>query len=261
VQTLTLGKHNSRLAGLRRAIVHGALTQDGLLPIEGPVLIEEARRSGIEIVAVYVRKGFPASSLSVPSGTPVFEMDRAAFRTIQTTETSQGAVALVRPREDDFDSVIQAVNPLVVVLSTVQDPGNAGTILRVAESFYASGCAATAGTVSVHNPKTVRASAGSIFRLPHVWGVDLRQASARLRERGILIVGTSSQALSTIETWDWRKPVAVLIGNEGHGLNGEETGQCDAVLRIPQNPAVESLNAAAAATVILYEAARQRKRG
>jgi TrmH family RNA methyltransferase len=111
----------------------------------------------------------------------------------------------------------------------------------------------------MHNSKTVRASAGSLFRLPCVWNADLYEVSRLLKQAGIPIVGTSPSAADTIAQWGWKKPLALMIGNEGSGLSNEELQCCDAVLRIPQNPAVESLNSAIATAVILYEALKHER--
>jgi RNA methyltransferase, TrmH family len=256
LETLSLGKHNPKLLDIRRAVDQGTLTHDGLLPVEGPKLLEEAQRSGLEIHSVFKRRGTPTPELS--STVPVFEVDPAAFKTIQSTETSQGIIALVRPREYHLAEIMSTDKPLIVVLARLQDPGNVGTILRVAESFGVAGCLATAETASVISSKTVRASAGSVFRLPHIWDLDLKQTVAALKASKIHVVGTSPSAVDTIDWWDWRKPSAILIGNEGSGLSDEELHACDALLRIPHRPTVESLNSAVAVSVILYEAYKQR---
>jgi len=256
LETLSLGKHNPKLVDIRKAIDQGTLTQEGLLPVEGPKRLEEAQRSGIEIVTVFKRRGTEMPALSTI--VPVYEIDASAFRTIQSTETSQGIIALVRPHHYNLPEVLSAKDPLIVVLARLQDPGNVGTILRVAESFGAVACLATAGTASISNSKTVRASAGSVFRLPHIWDVDLKQTAAALKASKIHVVGTSPSAVDTIDWWDWRKPSAILIGNEGSGLSDEERHACDALLRIPHRSTVESLNSAIAVSVILYEAYKQR---
>jgi TrmH family RNA methyltransferase len=256
VETLSLGKHNPKLLDIRKAIDHGSLTRDALLPIEGPKLLEEAEQSGLEIVSVFKRRG--VDTYALPSSTPIYELDPHVFKTIQSTETSQGIVALVRPRRHNLADILTADRPLVVVLARLQDPGNVGTILRVAESFGADGCIATVGTASVFNSKTVRASAGSVFRLPHVWDLDTRQALTTLKASHIEVVGTAPSARDTIDSRDWSAPSAVVIGNEGSGLSAEEMALCDVVLRIPQNSAVDSLNSAITAGIILYEASKQR---
>jgi TrmH family RNA methyltransferase len=254
LHTLSLGKHNPRLGAIRKAIQNASLTADGLLPIEGPKLIHEAEQSGIDILDVFVRRGVGADR--VPKNARIYELDAASFKSIQSTEASQGVIALVRPKSFELAGILKAKNPRIVILGRMQDPGNVGTILRIAESFNATACLALAGTASVHNPKVVRASAGSVFRLPHVWNLELQATQQDLKANGIKLVGTSPSAKTTIDAWDWRQPVAVFIGNEGGGLSDQEVAACDAVLRIPQNPEVESLNSAIATAVILYEASK-----
>jgi len=253
-----LGKHNPKLHDVRKAIERGTLTQDGLLPIEGPKLVEEALKSGVHIDSVFIRSG--AELPAINGAITVYELEEATFRNIQSTETSQGVIGLVRPRRFALHDILPQSSALLVFLVRVQDPGNVGTIIRVAESFGVDACLATAGTASIFNSKTVRASAGSIFRLPHVWDLDLTQTISSLKASGVRVVGTSPAAKDTIDMWDWNHPAAVLIGNEGSGLAESETRMCDGVFRIPTSGDVESLNSAIAAAVVLYEAAKQRKR-
>ena len=254
MHTLSLGKHNARIAAIRKAVQHGELTAEGLLPIEGPKLLEEAIRSGIEILDVFLRRGVGLPG--IPTGVAVYELDAATFKSIQTTETSQGLIALVRPPQFSLQDMLKTPAPVIAVLGRLQDPGNVGAILRIAESFSATGCLALTGTASVHNPKVVRSSAGSVFRLPHVWDLEIQTAGRKLREAGIKLVGTSPAARQTIGMFDWRQPVAMFIGNEGQGMSEAEVAACDDMVRIPQNPAVDSLNSAVAAAIILYEARR-----
>jgi TrmH family RNA methyltransferase len=258
LQILSLGKHNPRLVMLRRAVRKGDLTEDGLLPIEGPKLLEEATRSGIEILDVFIRRGVGGSF--IPGKSRVYELDPATFHTIQSTEESQGVIALVRPRVFEFQDLLTGNHPLIVVLGRLQDPGNVGTILRIAESFAASGCVALRGTAGVNNSKVVRASAGSVFRVPHLWNLDFRRLQDELKKARIPLVGTSPSARQTIDRWDWRQAAAILIGNEGTGLLKDEMAACEAMLRIPQNPSVDSLNSAIATAVILYEASKHHER-
>jgi TrmH family RNA methyltransferase len=255
---MPIGKHSRKLAQLRKALRHGTLLPDGLLAIEGRILLEEAQRSRIEIVDLFVRKGI-AVPASLSSRIQVQVVPAAVFRTIQETEQSQGIIATVRPRQFSLTDVLSRTPALIVILCRLQDPGNVGTILRVGEAFDATGCVALSGTASIYNSKVVRASAGSLFRLPHLGGADLRETIDALNSKNIQIAGTAPTSESSIEKLDWRKPTAVLIGNEGSGLNAKELGYCDTVLRIPHNPTVESLNSALATAVILYEASKQRR--
>src|SRR5262245_34489196 len=251
-----IGKHSRKLIQLRKAIRQGTLTPDGLLPIEGPILLEEARRSRIDVADVFVRNG---TELPALLSNQVHEVPPEIFKTIQETEHSQGVIATVRPRRFNLIEVLSAGRTLVVVLGRLQDPGNVGTILRISEAFGATGCVALHGTVSFYNSKVVRASAGSLFRLPHVGQIDLEEITGLLKAKNIRLVGTAPVSESSIEKWDWRTPTALLIGNEGSGLSAKELGYCDTVLRIPHSPAVESLNSAIATAVILYEASKQRR--
>ena len=257
MDTLTLGKHNPRLADIRRAINGDTLTDDGLLPVEGPKLIREAEDSGLKIAALFVRSDIPPETFSTKS--PTYILDQPAFRKIQTTESSQGLIALVQLTPSALaDVVSNAASGPIVVLAGLQDPGNAGTIIRVAESFGASGCIGLSGTVGLYNSKVVRASAGSVFRMPCVWDVSLESISESLRGAGVSLIGTSPHVAQTIGEWDWRSKTALLIGNEGRGLNERELQYCDTVLKIPLCAPVESLNSAIAASVTLYESFKQR---
>ena len=253
---MQIGKHSRKLLELRKAIRQGTLTADGLLPVEGPILLEEAHRSRIEIVDVFARSG-----TQIPPAIPnrVHEVPPDIFKTIQETEHSQGIIATVRPREFSLPELLSTSPALVVVLGRLQDPGNVGTILRIGEAFGATGCVALRGTASFYNSKVVRASAGSLFRLPHVGGIDLLEIVNALRSNSIRMVGTAPTSESSIERWDWRQSTAVFVGNEGSGLNSEELGYCETVLRIPHNPTVESLNSSIATAIVLYEASRQRR--
>jgi TrmH family RNA methyltransferase len=252
---MQLGKHSRRLVELRKAVRQGSLTVDGLLPIEGPLLLEEAQRSRIEIVDVFVRTGVQCS---VGHAIHTYDVPPDVFKTIQDTEHSQGIMATVRLPQFELSDVLGGTAALIVVLGRLQDPGNVGTILRVSEAFGATGCVALRGTAGFYNSKVVRASAGSLFRLPHIAGIGIQELSDALKARSIHLVGTSPTSESQISKWDWRAPTAVLVGNEGGGLNAEELRHCDAVLRIPHYPAVESLNSAIATAVILYEASKHR---
>lgn len=257
VHILTPGKHNPRLADIRRAVNRGSLTDDGLLPVEGPKLIQEAEESGLEIDSLFIRTDVEPDGLK--TNAKVYVLDQPSFRRIQSTEHSQGVIALVRTKKSTVTGIAaNAGSGPIVVLARLQDPGNAGTIIRVAESFGASGCIGLAETVALYNPKVVRASAGSIFRLPCAWEIELEQLSAILKQSGVSIVGTAPRAKDGITSWDWRRPTAVLLGNEGSGLRDDELQCCDTLLRIPLRQTVESLNSAIAASVILYESSKQR---
>jgi TrmH family RNA methyltransferase len=228
---------------------------------------------------------------------PVLQTTDRLFEGIADTEHPQGIAALVAPRVATFDEILrvpgEACSTLLVVLAGVQDPGNVGTILRTASAFGATGAVTTAsgqsGTASPFSPKALRASAGAALHLPILAGMSLPILLTQLRVANVrtlaavahnrdtsLVRAESSPAaaqhaaphlgeISTPEVplfpWevDWCQPVALLVGNEGAGLPEEVERSADARIRIPMASGIESLNAAAAAAVLFYEAARQRK--
>jgi RNA methyltransferase, TrmH family len=146
----------------------------------------------------------------------------------------------------------------IIVAAGLQDPGNVGTILRSAEAFGAAGAFFTEGTVSPYNPKVLRGSAGSIFRLPVVQ-IASAELIPLLRQRGVRLLATSSHKGIPLPQATWTLPLAIFVGNEGAGLSRELQHQMDETIVIPQSTQVESLNAGVAASIVLYEAARQRK--
>jgi rRNA methylases len=182
----------------------------------------------------------------------------ALFKTIAPSDSPQGVAALVKlpPYASDqlFDG---AVDGPLIVISGLQDPGNLGTVFRSAEAFGAAGIFLMEGTVSPFNWKVLRGSAGSIFRLPFVQNKS-DALMPLLRKRGIRLVATSSHQGTPLPEMSWTLPFAVFIGNEGAGLSRELTRQMDETLRIPQSREVESLNAGVAASIVMYEAARNR---
>jgi RNA methyltransferase, TrmH family len=225
---------NPRLQELRRALTRGELTADGCAAVEGRHLLDEALRSALEVVRV-----FASRDPGVDSWTHVPESILAA---ISSTETSPGVIALVRLREP----ALPAGPALSVYLDGVQDPGNAGTIIRSAEAFGATEVILGEGSVRPLNPKLMRASAGSIFRLAvHNGSLPDLPCFAADAHAGV-----------TAREVDWRNPCVLAIGSEAHGLSAETLRRSTRV-RIPTTR-VESLNAAISASILLYEAARQR---
>ena len=182
------------------------------------------------------------------------------FDTVASTETSQGVMALVQPPDWKIEQLFRGQS-MVVVLDGLQDPGNAGTIVRAAEAFGATGMVFVKGTVSPWHPKTLRASAGSLFRVPLVSGLDAPLTRAALQQHRLDVYAampfTGLQRLA--EDADFSRRCALIVGSEGRGVSNELHSVAED-LAIPTS-GVESLNAAVAASVLLYEARRQRTRG
>ncbi len=243
---------NPRLKEIRRAIERGTRTRDGYLVAEGPHLLEEALASRCEIGDV-----FAAASAQdrAPAGVPLTVLPDALFRSIASTETSQGLLALVRAPEWPLERLF-AGQALVVVVDGVQDPGNLGAIFRAAEAFAATGVILVKGTVDPHNPKAVRASAGSLFRMPLATGFEPAAALEALAAHSLAVFAALPGGGASASESDLRQPCALLIGSEGAGI-GVELRAGAKPLTIPVR-GVESLNAAMAAGILLYEARRQR---
>ncbi|HUS20157.1 MAG TPA: RNA methyltransferase [Terriglobales bacterium] len=253
---------NSLVKDFRKAFAAGALV-DGAFAIEGMKLIEEAIRSGLKIRAVVFSESGAARAerllpqLSAQAETIV--VDDQIFSAFAQTETPQGVAALVAVKEFELGPLLSVAEPLLVVVVGLQDPGNLGTILRCAEAFGATAVILAEKTVSRFNHKVIRASAGSAFRLPCI-AVPTDTLIPKLREKQIRMLATSShKGGDPIDMAALIGKVAIFIGNEGAGLPKEVMAQMDGLVTIPQSEKVESLNAGIATSIILYEAARQRR--
>lgn len=181
-----------------------------------------------------------------------------------TTVTPQGLVGVAAVEAPALETLAARAR-LLVVLHQVRDPGNAGTAIRTADAAGADGVVLTAGSVDAHNPKAVRASAGSVFHLPVVSDVGFSEVAGACRERGVRLVATAADAPQMHTDVDLAGPVALVFGNEAHGLGRNVIDSCDEVVRIPLSTAVrdgysgtaESLNLAATVAVLAFESARQ----
>jgi TrmH family RNA methyltransferase len=252
---------NPLLKDIRRAIARGDLTRGGCCVAEGFHLLEEALRSDCEVKAVLAAASVrPAVERHVRglAALRMLVLEDALFQTVYATETTQGVLALVRPPVWNLDQLFRAP-ALVVVLDGLQDPGNAGAIVRAAEAFGASGLMFLKGTVSPYGAKAVRASAGSLFRVPLVFGLDESLVRAALDQRRIEIYAAMPAGTRDLRDSDFMLPCAFIIGSEGRGVS-ERLRSAALDIRIPVT-GVESLNAAMAAGILLYEARRQRMAG
>jgi len=175
------------------------------------------------------------------------------------SETPQGIAAMVKIKSFSLDGLLRIQPALLLITAGLQDPGNLGTIARSGEAFGATGLLLAEGTVSPWNWKAVRASAGSLFRLPSA-KVALAEALGKAKSHGIRVLATSSHKGTPVWDADLRGPAAIVIGGEGAGLAKEIIAQADDLIAIPQSAKVESLNAGIAASIVLYEAARQRQK-
>jgi RNA methyltransferase, TrmH family len=270
-----------------RAALHAAGPEHGdPIGVEGPKLIEDAVRAGRDLDALLVSATGERelarildAAKNTDAGiarTRILRTTDKLFSSIAGTESPQGVAALFHQPLWAFDDVLRGAPSLegalrgdaalVVVLAGVQDPGNVGTILRSAEAFGATGAIAARGTADPWSPKAIRASAGSALRLPLLRGIAAPVLLAQLKMAQLKIYVASAHAAHGVAraaapsnpTADLAQPCAIFIGNEGAGVPSEIGRSADAVVSIPMAESVESLNAGVAASVVLYEAARQR---
>jgi len=254
--------HNKRVAKAARLKKRAMREKDRAFLVEGAQGVVEALASGGAVREVFVSPGSHerlelVRDLARKAGVPVHAVSPELMAHLTSTVTPQGMVGVA----GFVDVGLRELWPgssCVPVLVEVRDPGNAGTILRSADASGADAVVFTRSSVDVYNPKTVRASAGSLFHVPVVRGVDVEEAVEELRGRGFAILAAATNGEQSLFTANLADPVAVLFGNEAWGLSGESRSLADAAIRIPISGRAESLNLAAAAALILFESARQR---
>lgn len=250
----------------RRAVAAREGREKGLVLVEGVRLCEEAARASLEIEAVLHtpalgrdERGSRLLGELRGRGARILAAEDEVLDFVSDTKTAQGVVALARrPRTGPELFERGGETPLVVVMHRVNNPSNAGAMLRVAEAAGATAAVATAGSTDLFSPKSLRGSMGSAFRLPLWTGATLEEVLTWCHGRGVRTVATATSAPTTHTAIDWTTPRAVLVGPEAGGLSEEEARAAAERLRIPMRAPVESLNVAVALGVILYEAARQR---
>lgn len=181
------------------------------------------------------------------------------FSHLSDTQTPQGILCVVRQLSYSLEEVADASCPHMLVLDRLQDPGNVGTILRTAEGAGVTGILLDGECADIYNPKTIRSTMGSIFRMPFYYIQDLEEGIRYLKKRGICTYAAHLEGKRAYDEEDYRKPCAFLIGNEGNGLRPEIADLADTYIRIPMAGEVESLNAAIASAVLMFEAGRQRR--
>jgi RNA methyltransferase, TrmH family len=256
------GRHNSLLKELRAAFAHGELTPAGFAAIEGLRIVEEAIRSGLRFRALFFGESATAKAgkllPQIGAQVETFLLPDKLFAGTVPSESPQGVAALVRIKDFSLaDLLTLAQSKPLLAIAGIQDPGNLGTILRSAEAFDAAGVLLGEGTVSPFNSKVVRASAGSLFRVPFIRG-KLEEVMPELRQHGFRLLATSSHKGASLNEADFTPPLVLFIGREGAGVPGDLLVKMDGVVAIPHSPKVESLNAGVAASILLYEASKKR---
>jgi TrmH family RNA methyltransferase len=253
---------NPRVKQLRAAFAGNARLAGGTVALEGETMLREALRSGLPLRAVFISEGTEVPAW-LPAGVEVLAVAAEVFASAVDTQHPQGIAALIETPIWGVEAIDLTANPLLLVAVGVQDPGNLGTLIRSAEAFDATAVLTTPVTVSAWNQKSMRASAGSVFRVPvvEVTAVEI----AAMKAKGVRLYAAvaspdssaGGSAVSAIQA-DYTSPCALMIGNEGAGLGPEWLALADACVTIPMPGRVESLNAAVAGSLLLFEAYRQR---
>ena len=231
---------------------------------EGPKLLEEALAAGATVETVFLdardatEEQRALSERAARTGASVQELEPGVLGRVSDAVTPQPLAAIVTMLHVPLGSLPS--DGLTVVCAGVQDPGNAGTVIRSASASGAGAVVFCEGAVDIYNPKVVRATAGTLFHLPVAAGTAVEEVLGHYGELGLPTVGTVVRGGLAHDDCDWTNPAVLVMGSESHGLPPEVGGRLDRLVTIPMDGAAESLNVAMAATVICFEAARQRRR-
>ena len=245
-----------------------ARRESGLFVTEGIRMFREAPADRIE--KIYVSESFFQNvshvrileeKLARCGDSCLEEVSDRVFTALSDTKTPQGVLCLVRQYHYKPEDLLQKPSPCVMVLENLQDPGNLGTILRAGEGAGISGVLMNRGCVDIYNPKTIRSTMGSVYRVPFCYTEDLAGEIAQVKASGIPVFAAHLQGSCDYDVPDYHKGCAFLIGNEGNGLTEETAALADRYIRIPMEGRVESLNAGVASALLMYEAFRQRRQG
>ncbi len=240
-----------------------ARRKEKLFIVEGIKMYQEIPEG--QLVKTYLSESFYAANREEFTETDscIIVSDRI-FKNISDTVTPQGIMAIVRQHEYSLREIIESdlkkAGRLFVVLENLQDPGNLGTIVRTSEGAGVDAIIMSKATVDIYNPKVIRSTMGSIYRVPFVYVEDIVEAVLMLKNSGIITYAAHLNGQNDYYDEDYRRDSAFLIGNEANGLSEELASKSDCLIKIPMSGQVESLNAAIATTILLYEAKRQKRK-
>ena len=231
--------------------------QDAFL-VEGIKMFQEA--PGERIQKLYVSKSLYDEKGAAFFGNSELEvLDDRVYASVSDTKTPQGVLCVMKQYHYSLDDLAGKKHPFIMILENLQDPGNLGTILRTAEGAGVDGVILSRTSVDIYNPKTIRATMGSIYRMPFLYVDQLEEILPELKRRGIRTYAAHLQGKNCYDEENYKEGTAFLIGNEGNGLTEGLSNCADVWIRIPMHGKLESLNAAVAASVLMYEVCRQRR--
>lgn len=235
--------------------------EQGLFVIEGAKMFEEAKAAHI-LVKAYVSESFYGDkSREVPEYFDDIDYEvvtDSVFKEVSDTKTPQGIMGTVKICKYQLTDMLQDPKACLLLLEDIRDPGNLGTMIRTAEGAGITGIICSSTSVDLYNPKVIRATMGSIYRVPFYQAEDFYEALLQIKQHRIVIYAAHLQGIPYDTEGSFRGSCAFLIGNEANGLSERASMMADALIKIPMQGKVESLNAAVAAAILMYEAARQR---
>lgn len=236
-----------------------ARNERGIFIVEGVKMFQEAPREWIE--KVYISESFYNKRGKEMDfrGLKAEILADKVFSHVSDTKTPQGILCLVKQRMIKLEDMLKENAPFLMVLDNLQDPGNLGTIVRTAEGAGVTGIIMSRDTVDIYNPKTIRSTMGSVYRMPFFYVEDLPEFLDELKEKGVKTYAAHLEGSNNYDEEDYRGACAFLIGNEGNGLRPEVADRADIRIKIPMQGQVESLNAAIASAILMYEVSRQRR--
>lgn len=228
--------------------------------VEGPKMVWEAPTDWL--VKIYISETLLSqdgvSKRLRERGCPYEAVSDSVLKAASETQTPQGILALVKMPAYSLSDCLNTEHPCLLALENIQDPGNLGTMLRTGEGAGVNGVILTRNSADIFNPKTLRATMGSVYRMPFYLSEDLKTDIQALKNQGITVYAAHLKGQASYHKPDYTKGTVFLIGNEGNGLTEETAALADSLIRIPMEGNVESLNAAIAAALLMYEVHRQR---
>ena len=231
--------------------------EQGIFVVEGRKMFQEAPAEWIE--KVYLSESFEKANEIPLDGIEYEVVDDRVFAAVCDTKTPQGILCVVEQFRYRLEDLTRRENPHLLILENLQDPGNLGTILRTAEGAGADGIILNRASVDLYNPKTIRSTMGSVYRMPFLYVEEIEEILPELKRRNIRTYAAHLKGKNCYDEEDYRTGTAFFIGNEGNGLSERLSRMADVRIRIPMEGSLESLNAAVAASILMYEVNRQRR--
>lgn len=262
-QVVISSMSNSQIKNLMLLLKKSKARNDqGIFVVEGIKMFEEAKTAGL-VLKAYASESFYNEIVSTDpdyfEGLNYELVTDSVFKVVSETKTPQGIMGTVKTSEYSLDNLLEDPRALLLILEDIRDPGNLGTMIRTAEGAGVTGILLSNTCVDIYNPKVIRSTMGSIFRVPFYYTENFYEDLNKLRERSIHIYAAHLAGKNYDSEGNFLDRSGILIGNEANGLTQRASDLADQLIKIPMSGKVESLNAAIAAAILMYEASRQRR--